>query len=242
MDRFFVSAEGWDEARVVLGREESHHCLRVMRKRTGDRVEIFDGAGRWGRGVIAEESDDLVAVMVGEEGRERRGSPGIGLVVAIPKGKMMDLVVQKAVELGVDQIQPLVTEHTVVRLEDGNGAGKREKWQRVALEACKQCGRNFVPEVRAVASLEEVLGERGGRAGLLASLREDAVSLKEVLGGLPAGLEGVDLLIGPEGDFSAAETESAVAGGFQLVSFGSLTLRVETAVMYGLSVLGYGLR
>ena len=60
MDRFFVSAEGWDEARVVLGREESHHCLRVMRKRTGDRVEIFDGAGRWGRGVIAEESDGCV--------------------------------------------------------------------------------------------------------------------------------------------------------------------------------------
>ena len=242
MDRFFVGAEDWNEDRALLGREESHHCLRVMRKRTADKVEIFDGAGRWGRGVIADESDGLVAVMVEEEGRDRRAGPGIGLVVAIPKGKMMELVVQKAVELGVDQIQPLVTEHTVVRLEDESGAGKREKWQRVALEACKQCGRNFVPEVRAVASLEKVLGDRGGRAGLLASLRDDAVSLKKVLGGLPAELEGVDLLIGPEGDFSAAETESAVAGGFQLVSFGPLVLRVETAVMYGLSALGYELR
>ncbi len=139
-------------------------------------------------------------------------------------------------------VRPLITKHTVVRLEDESGAGKREKWQRVALEACKQCGRNFVPEVRAVASLEKVLGDRGGRAGLLASLRDDAVSLKKVLGGLPAELEGVDLLIGPEGDFSAAETESAVAGGFQLVSFGPLVLRVETAVMYGLSALGYELR
>jgi len=242
MDRFFVSAEDWDESRAVLGHGESHHCLRVMRKRMGDKVEIFDGVGRWGRGVIADESGSSVVVMVGEEGRDRRGCPEIGLVVAIPKGKMMDLVVQKAVELGVDQIQPLVTEHTVVRLEDGSGADKREKWQRVALEACKQCGRNFVPEVRTVASLEEVLRDRDGRVGMLASLSEGAVPLKEVLGGLPEELKGVDLLVGPEGDFSVGETESAVAGGFQLVSFGPLTLRVETAVMYGLSALGYELR
>ncbi len=242
MDRFFVRAEDWNESRAVLGREESHHCLRVMRKRAGDRVEIFDGVGRWGRGVIAEEGKGLAVVMVGQEGRDRRVRPEIGLVVAIPKGKMMDLVVQKAVELGADQIQPLVTEHTVVRLDDGSGAGKREKWQRVALEACKQCGRNRVPEVRAVASLEEVLRDRGSRAGLLASLREDAVSLKEVLGGLPEDLEGVDLLVGPEGDFSVAESESVEAAGFQLVSFGPLILRAETAVMYGLSALGYELR
>ena len=91
------------------------------------RVAGLSGVGVWG----------------GHHGRPGRGSPEIGLVVAIPKGKMMDLVVQKAVELGVDQIQPLVTEHTVVRLEDGSGADKREKWQRVALEACKQCGRRI---------------------------------------------------------------------------------------------------
>ena len=242
MDRFFASRDGWDEGRIILSGEESHHCLRVMRKRKGDLVEIFDGTGRWARGVISEEQGTSAVVMVAEEGRDRRRRPEIGLVIAIPKGKLMDFVVQKAVELGVDRIQPLVSEHTVVRLEDGSGAGKREKWQRVALEACKQCGQNLVPEVGPVASLEEVLRDRRGRFGLLASLREGVVSLKEALGGLSPELERVDLLVGPEGDFSVAETESAVAGGFQLVSFGPLTLRVETAAIYGLSVMGYELR
>ena len=242
MDRFFASAGAWGDARVLLDSAESHHCLRVMRKRLGDEVEVFDGNGRWGRGVITEQSDTAVAVRLEQEETDRRRSPAISLAVALTKGKVMDSVVQKAVELGVDRIQPIFTEHTVVRLGEESLSGKQEKWRRVALEACKQCGQNFMPEVRTAAPLEEVVRENKGRAGLLASLHHGALPLKDALRKLPAELEGIDLLIGPEGDFSVSERELAVAGGFHPVSLGPLVLRVETAVTFGLSVLVHELR
>ena len=164
------------------------------------------------------------------------------LAVAIPKGKTMELIVQKAVELGVSAIQPLVTEHTVVRVEGEEAEKKRGKWQRVALEACKQCGQNVLPEVFGVGSLETWIASReGGRCGLMASLAAGAVPLREATSELPESLAELDLLVGPEGDFSEEETAVAIEGGFQPMSLGEMTMRVETAVMFALSVLGYEL-
>ena len=242
MDRFFADAGAWDDARVLLGSRESHHCLRVMRKRLGDKVEVFDGKGRWGIGVITELSDTEAAIRLEQEERERRRLPAISLAVALSKGKVMDSVVQKAVELGVDRIQPMLTEHTVVRLEQESLSGRQKKWRRIALEACKQCGQNFVPEVRSAVSFEEVVRENDDRAGLLASLHQGALPLKDALRKIPVELEGIGLLIGPEGDFSVSERELAVDGGFHPVSLGPLVLRVETAVTFGLSVLVHELR
>ena len=244
MDRFFAGPEGWGEGRLTLGIEESHHCMRVMRKRRGDLIEVFDGAGRRARGVIEGDDAGGVEVTFAKSDRGPPRLPGIQLVVAVAKGKTMDLVVQKAVELGVDGIQPLLTEHTVVRLEADEGKRKTEKWQRVALESCKQCGQNIVPEVRPAVQWDQWMGERreDERPGLLASLGKGSVPLKEALARLPEDPEGVDLVIGPEGDFSDREIDAAVEGGLQLVSLGPLTLRMETAVLYGLSVMGYELR
>jgi 16S rRNA (uracil1498-N3)-methyltransferase len=241
MDRFFASASAWQEGQVSLDQDESHHCLRVMRKQLGDEIEVFDGEGCWARGVIAESEDGVVRVEVRDEGRAEERPPLITLAVAIPKGKTMELIVQKAVELGASAIQPLMTEHTVVRVDGKEALKKREKWQRVAVEACKQCGRNVLPPVHAPATLEDWLAMRGGRAGLVASLAKGAVPMRTAIEQLPEELAELDLLIGPEGDLSLAETEAATAGGFQAVSFGEITLRMETAVMFGLSVLGYEL-
>jgi 16S rRNA (uracil1498-N3)-methyltransferase len=240
MDRFFARSESWEDRKITLDAEESHHCLRVMRKRGGDEIEVFDGTGRWARGEVAGEECGRVWVEVAREGRSEESSPLITLAVAVAKGKTIDLVVQKAVELGANAIQPLLTEHTVVRMNDEEGRKKAEKWQRVALEACKQCGRNVLPRVSVPVSLEKWIALRDqSHAGLLASLMEGAVSMKEALGGLREAVPSLDLLIGPEGDFSAAETTAVLEAGFQAVSFGSITLRVETAVIYGLSVLSY---
>ena len=136
MDRFFASASAWQEGMVSLDQDESHHCLRVMRKQLGDEIEVFDGEGCWARGVIAESEDGVVRVEVRDEGRAEERPPLITLAVAIPKGKTMELIVQKAVELGASAIQPLMTEHTVVRVDGKEALKKREKWQRVAVEAC----------------------------------------------------------------------------------------------------------
>ena len=243
LDRFFAAPENWNEGFVVLGSEESSHCRRVLRKRVGDRIAVFDGEGRWAVGTVGGDTAAEVQITVEEEGQSSEGLPTISLAVAIPKGKTMDLIVQKAVELGVQMIQPLVTEHTVVRLEEGSAGRKRDRWQRVALEACKQCGRNVLPRVEVASSLEDWLGARAeGSVGLLASLTPGVVSLKEATRNLPVETKAVELLVGPEGDFSQAESEAALAKGFQAVSFGEVIMRVETAVMFGLSVLGYELR
>ena len=154
MDRFFVAEGGWGHSKAVLSLEESHHCVRVMRKSAGDKIEVFDGAGRWARGVIAEGSDREVTVLVEEEGNVQGKKPSLLMAIAVTKGKTMELVIQKAVELGVDRIQPLLTENVAVHWSEEVLKGKQEKWRRVAMEACKQCGQNIVPEVCSVAAFE----------------------------------------------------------------------------------------
>ena len=166
----------------------------------------------------------------------RPPQPVITLAQAIPKGKNMDLIVQKAVELGVATIQPLVTRYTIVQPGDGKSA----KWRRNALEACKQCGQDTLPEIPEPAAFADWLPTQAATPGLklIASLAPGARPLREILKNHP-DTRVVTLLIGPEGDFSAEETASALAAGFLPVSLGDIVLRVETATLFCLSVLRY---
>lgn len=239
MDRFYLPPADWTADSFRLSGDEAHHCLRVMRKAIGDPVELFDGEGRWARGVIEQTGSEVVG-RVEESGSTAPVGPRLVLCVAIPKGKTMELIVQKAVELGVAAVQPLVTEHTVVRLAGVDGERKRDKWQRVALEACKQCGQNHLPEVRAPQSLGAWLAEpSSATARFLASLVPGARAFREVIGEITTLPAEVEMLIGPEGDFSMEETEAALAAGFLPVTLGAIVLRVETAALYCLSALRF---
>jgi 16S rRNA (uracil1498-N3)-methyltransferase len=148
----------------------------------------------------------------------------------------MDLIVQKAVELGITAIQPLVTRHTIVHPADG----KSDKWRRTALEACKQCGQNTLPAIADAMPFMHWMAGQAATPGLklIASLVPGARPLREVLRGHP-GTAAVTLLVGPEGDFSAAETAASLDSGFLPVSLGSIILRVETATLFCLSALRY---
>jgi 16S rRNA (uracil1498-N3)-methyltransferase len=158
------------------------------------------------------------------------------LAQAIPKGKNMDFIVQKSVELGIAAIQPLVTRYTVVQ----PGDGKSEKWRRNALEACKQCGQDTLPEIAEPLTFDRWIGNQLKVPGLkiIASLAPGARPFRNVLRDHPA-TTAATLLVGPEGDFSAEETTAALAAGFIPVSLGSIVLRVETATLYCLSALRY---
>ena len=127
----------------------------------------------------------------------------------------------------------------MVRLEEKGAGKKREKWQRVALEACKQCGQNVLPEVREPMALAECLASEEGAVKLMASLAEGARSFREVVGDLSDKPKRVAVLVGPEGDFSSAETQAALGAGFQPVTLGKIVLRVETAALYCLSALRF---
>lgn len=236
MDRFFL-AGGMGGATAFLEGEEAHHCTRVMRKRAGEVIEVFDGQGRATKAEIVSPGKNCVELRIlAEPTTAHRPSPEISLVVGIPKGKTMDLIIQKAVELGVARIQPLNCEQGMVKVSKGDK--KREKWQRVVLEACKQCGQNFLPEVCDAMSVHDFLGqEKDLGLALVAALRPEVQSFAQVL--QENELEKVTLLIGPEGDFSEKEYESAFSAGFLPISLGDLVLRVETAVLYAVSVIRY---
>ncbi|MES2657393.1 MAG: 16S rRNA (uracil(1498)-N(3))-methyltransferase [Verrucomicrobiota bacterium] len=235
MARFHLPPEAWQESPALTG-DEARHLSQVLRMKSGDSVIVFDGHGRRASAEILSVSRDRVPLKLGEVLPSRAPLPAITLAQAIPKGKNMDLIVQKSVELGIAAIQPLVTRYTVVQ----PGDGKSEKWRRNALEACKQCGQDSLPEIAEPLGFEKWIVSQSEIPGLklIASLAPGASPLRKVLKDHPATNQ-VTLLVGPEGDFSAEETAAAIAAGFLPISLGSIVLRVETATLFCLSALRY---
>jgi 16S rRNA (uracil1498-N3)-methyltransferase len=237
MARFFLSPEAWGGQPLLSG-DEAKHASQVLRLRRGDRITVFDGRGRSAAAEILDVAKSEVRLALGEEKSRPLLAPEICLVQAVPKGKTMDLIVQKAVELGVTSIQPVITRHTVVQVDGDDAPRKSAKWQRVALEACKQCGQDLLPEVLPVLDFGDWLPRAGGDLKIIASLVPGARPLREILRE-SAAPRRVSLLVGPEGDFSGEEGAAATAAGFLAASLGSIVLRAETATFFGISALRY---
>lgn len=240
LHRFYLAPEEWVSPEPTLGPEDSHHCADVLRLKTGDALTLFDGGGTVADAVLTEVHRKHCRVRIGTKTISPPLRCSITLAQAIPKGKTMDLILQKAVELGASTIVPLLTRRTVVRLDGEEGSRKQERWQQIALEACKQCGRNQVPLVTAPCTLEDFLKQRHGGSVLLTSLQPGAVTIKEALAKSPAH-SAVTVLVGPEGDFTPEESAAALAAGATPVTLGPMILRAETAAIYCLSVLGHEL-
>ncbi len=233
-----------DASEYYLDGEEAHHALKVMRLKTGDPIDLFNGRGSVVRArITATEGSKALWAEIEQRHTKTAELPDITLALAIPKGGNMELIVQKAVELGVSRIIPIVSERCIVRLKAKDAAAKQEKWQRIALEACKQCKAAYLPEVAAVRTLEEHLREQHGKeARLCCALVAAARPLRERLEELRAkGEKAVTLLVGPEGDFTEGEYSSIMDVGYKPVSLGSLILRVETAVFMALASARYAL-
>jgi 16S rRNA (uracil1498-N3)-methyltransferase len=263
MPRFYLPPEQWRLEPLSLTDAEAHHCRNVLRLGVGEQITVFNGLGVEATAKIDSLGDRAVHLRKIEERSTPPPACRITLAQAIPKGKNMDLIVQKAVELGAAEIIPLITERTVVYLDQRGAAQKQSKWQNIAIEAAKQCGQNWLPEVRtprtitvffndveAGVSPATLASEQPARLPLhqlrlIGSLEPGARSLKIVLrdhstrsGGKPTA---VLILVGPEGDFTPAEYTLAHRHGCEPVAFGPIILRVETAAIYCLSVLSYEL-
>ena len=235
MARFYLPPEAWLPDPALTG-DEARHASQVLRLKPGESVIVFDGQGRRAAAGILSISRDRVPLKLGETLPSRPPMPAITLAQAIPKGKNMDLIVQKSVELGIAVIQPLVTRFTVVQ----PGEGKADKWRRNALEACKQCGQDTLPEIAEPLAFDRWIAGQTNAPGLklIASLSAEATPLRKILRDHPATTHAT-LLVGPEGDFSPAETSAAIDAGFLPISLGSIVLRVETATLFALSALRY---
>jgi 16S rRNA (uracil1498-N3)-methyltransferase len=245
--RAFCAPSTAEPTEITLTFEESHHLVIVNRAQQGDTVVAFDGKGHeW----ICELVDDRknAAVLKVRFRQQIKPLPyEMTLGQALPKGPHMDSIVRKATELGAVRIAPLESERTQVHL-DGERSGKKiEKWQTAALEAAKQCGNSFVPEILLAQNASSFIETaRGYDLKLIASLQPGAKSLKQVLAAYRAAHNQsprkVLWLIGPEGDFTPAEMSLSRNAGFEPISLGPLVLRCETAAVYAMSILSYELQ
>ena len=209
-----------------LDAEQARYLTAVLRLRAGDALELFDGLG--GRYAAQLESGEMVRV--GPRVAEERRALDVTLAQGLAKGEKMDLVVQKATELGVSRIVPLVAERSVVKLSAERGAARTERFRRIAQEAARQCGRADVPAVDEPRSLAEVL-----RTDALCLVLDPAQPLR--LSAAARGVSRLLLAVGPEGGFSPGELSEAQAAGALLVGLGPLVLRTETAALAALAVL-----
>jgi 16S rRNA (uracil1498-N3)-methyltransferase len=247
MHRFYIAPNEWNPDAPAMRGGEAHHARDVLRLKRGDKVVLFNGRGRELTAEITALDSSEVHLRRLHESATPALACRITLAQAIPKGKNMDLIVQKAVEIGASEIAPLVSDRTIVHLDDESAAQKQTKWQTIAIEAAKQCGQNWLPEVRAPQKLAQFL-QHAPRFDLqlIGSLQPDARHLKKILAdythahtdALPAT---VLMLVGPEGDFTPAELSLARSHGCQPITLGPIILRVETAAIYCLSILSYEL-
>ena len=244
LTRVFVEGELQSGSVVELPRETGAHLAKVLRARSGDEVVLFNGDGREFTGAVEKVQGSRVSASIGAARAIDRESPfQLTLVQCVPRGDRMDFIVQKATELGVVRIIPVLSQRSVVRLDEGQAASKQLHWRAVAVSACEQCGRNRLPSVAAPQPLLNYLGalaqaneslrlvleperahrtERGAQSIDIAS--SQSVSLAEIA-------------IGPEGGFAPEELEAFDLSSFSRVSLGPRVLRTETAAIAAIVVL-----
>jgi 16S rRNA (uracil1498-N3)-methyltransferase len=245
--RFYIAPGNWNPDALELIGTEAHHARDVLRLKSCARVALFNGRGHEITAEITEIKRGHISLRKLDEARTAPLRCRITVAQAIPKGKSMDLIVQKAVEIGAAEIAPLISERTVVHLAREEAAQKQVKWQNIAIEAAKQCGQNWLPKVHLPQSPRDFFPKATApwELQLIGSLQSDARHLKIVLADYErdhsARPGSVLICIGPEGDFTPAELALARSHGCQPITLGPIILRVETAAIYCLSVLSYEL-
>jgi len=234
LSRVYFPGEVTAHGLVDLPPEPSHHIAHVLRLVPGEGVVAFDGRGNEYDAVIERVSKSAVTLRMGDPRPVDRESPlQVTLAQGISSGERMDYTVQKAVELGVHAIQPLLTERSVVRLHSERAAKRVAHWHSIAVAACEQCGRNRVPEVYPLASFVAWLGTPKTNAVRLTLAPDAAVRLLD----MERVAQPVVLLVGPEGGLAPREREDAIAAGFTAARLGPRVLRTETAAVAALAAL-----
>jgi 16S rRNA (uracil1498-N3)-methyltransferase len=242
MRRFYLPSQDCLSDHPVLTGSQAHHAADVLRVIVGDHVAVLDGAG----GELACRVETVTRKKVQLQVQERTTEPPppwrITLVQAIPKGKLLEAIIQKATELGVWRIVPLLSQRVTTHLEGDSIEHKAEKWRQTAVEAIKQCGQRWLPQVEPPMTLPAWLARREKfDLTLVASLQDDRRHLRAYL---PVGARRPQVLcvwIGPEGDFAPEEMEAIKGTGALPITLGPLVLRSETAALCALSIIHHEL-
>jgi 16S rRNA (uracil1498-N3)-methyltransferase len=246
MHRFYLPPERCAGAALRLDGREAHHALQVLRLKRGELVTVLDGVGNEFLCAVENSSRHAVTLSVSLKNFTPPLPCSITLLQAVPKGKIIESIIQKAVELGARRIVPLLTERVVTQLDEEDAGNKRDKWQQVAVEAIKQCGAAWLPKIEAPTTIEQYLARKEKfDLSLVGSLQKERRHPRECFREFQTQHQhlpqSVGVWIGPEGDFTPEELEAIQTDGALPISLGRLVLRVETAAIYCLSVLNYEL-
>lgn len=234
--RVYLDASLQSGARIDLPKETVNYLRNVLRLKDGQPLEVFNG-----RGEISEATLQLArreaTVRIGDPlaSKPERVVP-ITLLAALAKGEKMDWIVQKAVELGVSDIAPVATERSVLELKGDRADKRAQRWQQIMINACEQCGRNTLPTLQPIRSLDEAVSATEAPVRLVLDPRAERplTELRE-----QPRPEGVALLVGPEGGLTEDEVATAEGHGFRALTLGPRILRAETAALTGVAVLQY---
>ena len=241
MGRFYVPKESVKGNTIVIGGEEAHHIIDVMRLKPSDGIVAFDGTGREYAGVIRSVNKKSVVIdIVRTLEPAAKRSVNITLIQAIPKKAKMDYVVEKATELGASAVIPVFTQRTIPDWDDEKKVSCAERWRKIALEASKQSSRTEIPKVSSIKDFSGSIRDAADcDLALIATLADGAVGLRNAI----AGFKGhtIAVAIGPEGDFTPEEVKEAMAAGFKPVSLGPRVLKSDTAGLAVLAILDYEL-
>ncbi len=244
LHRFYLSPAHSSGDILRLEGQEARHALRVLRLKPGDEAIVLDGDGHELLCEIENTSRDSLLLRVKKRAFAAPLPCPVTLLVAIPKGKIIESIIQKSVELGARGIVPLLSERVVTRLDSDSAAQKREQWRQVAIEAMKQCGAPRLPEIETPADVGHALSRKEKpELQLVGSLQKGRRHPRDIFreyekanGHSP---RSAAVWIGPEGDFTSDELRAIQNGGAHPISLGRLVLRVETAAIYCLSMLNY---
>ena len=243
MHHFFVTPEQVKENSIYIEGSDVNHIKNVLRMKIGEELQISDGNNKKYLCKIESMSSEEVCAMILEEQNADTELPSkIYLFQGLPKGDKMELIVQKAVELGVFEIIPVATKRAVVKLDDKKAAKKVERWNSIAESGAKQSGRNVIPEVTHVMAYKEAIAYASELDVILIpyELAEGMEETRQIISGIKPG-QSVGVFIGPEGGFETSEIEYAMQNGVKSVTLGKRILRTETAGLTTLSILMYHL-
>jgi 16S rRNA (uracil1498-N3)-methyltransferase len=241
MPRFFIEPPPPHERRLTLVGPDVHHIRTVLRLVPGDAVMLASSTGREYRAVIRKTTTRAVEVEIVEELPLRPSRRlEVSLAQALPRSAKMELIVQKATELGVSSIHPFTSSRTVPRPDEGRRRRRRERWHRIAVEAGKQCRRLLLPQVHDIVPFEEVLRAPAPAARKIVLWEEAPAAWDSVFSGADHTTPFF-VLVGPEGGLSAEEVEECRRAGFIPAGLGPRILRTETASLCILAILQYQL-
>jgi 16S rRNA (uracil1498-N3)-methyltransferase len=244
LTRVYVDAALSPGSSVELSRDTAAHVAKVLRARSGDELVLFNGDGQEFTGVIEAVRGSRVTAVIGAARTVNRESPiKIALVQCVPRGDRMDFIVQKSTELGVARIVPVLSQRSVVKLDDSQAASKQAHWHAVAASACEQCGRNRLPGVEAPQPLLKFLGSLPDREPSALRLvlepdRDDGWRGDSLDAGITSSkIANIDIAIGPEGGFAPEELDALQLSHYVRVALGPRVLRTETAAIAALVML-----